>query len=58
MLIMMFSPLAGLFGWVFWEAITEDRTSGEIYLNFRVREECEGKIISIYRKKWITIFWH
>lgn len=51
MFIMMFTPLVGLFGWVFWEAITEDRTSGEIYLSFIVKEECEGKINSIYRKK-------
>lgn len=51
MFIMMFSPLVGLFGWVFWEAITEDRTSGEIYLSFIVKEECEGKITSIYRQK-------
>ncbi|MBW3519805.1 hypothetical protein [Flavobacterium sp. NKUCC04_CG] len=46
---MMFFPLVGLFGYVFWESITDDRTSSEIYLSYRVKIVCFGKVKSIHR---------
>jgi len=48
---MLFFPLIGLFGWIFWETITDNRTGGEVYLSFKVEIECIGKIDSIYRQK-------
>ena len=46
---MMFFPLVGLFGYVFWESITDERTSSEIYLSYKVKIVCFGKVTSIYR---------
>ncbi len=46
---MMFFPLVGLFGYVFWESMTDDRTSSEFYLSYKVKIVCFGKVKSIYR---------
>lgn len=46
---MMFFPLVGLFGYVFWESITDERTSSEIYLSYKVKIACFGKVNSMYR---------
>ena len=48
---MIATPFVGLFGWVFLNALTDTRSSGEIYLSFQVKKECFGKIKSIYRQK-------
>lgn len=45
------APLFGLFGWLFLETITDVRTAGEIYLSDKVKIECHGGILSIYRQK-------
>jgi|SRR5690606_22693396 len=51
LIFMIATPFVGLFGWVFLNALTDTRSSGEIYLSFQVKKECFGKIKSIYRQK-------
>lgn len=51
LLFMVFFPLVGLFGWIFWDFITDDRTNGEIFLDSRTKIDCIGKVDSIYRQK-------
>lgn|SRR5699024_2804368 len=51
LLFMVFFPLIGLFGWIFWGSITDNRTGGEIYLSFKKEIDCIGKVDSIYRQK-------
>ncbi len=48
---MLFFPLIGLFGWIFWNTITDNRTGGEIYLSSKIEIECIAKVDSIYRQK-------
>jgi|SRR5699024_51585 len=49
--IMISFPLVGLFSWIFWDFVTDDRTNGEIFLDSRAEIECIGKVDSIYRQK-------
>jgi len=51
LIFMIATPFVGLFGWVFLNALTDTRSSGEIYLSFQVKKECFGKVKSIYREK-------
>lgn len=51
LLFMVFFPLMGLFAWIFWELITDNRTTGDIYMNFKEEIECVGKVDSIYRQR-------
>jgi len=48
---MLFFPLIGVFSWIFWDTITDNRTGGEIYLSSKKEIECTGRVDSIYRQK-------
>ena len=49
--LMIFFPLIGLFGWIFWEAITDSKTHEEAYLESEKKVLFIGKIDSVYRLK-------
>lgn len=51
LLFMMFAPLIGLFGWMFWGVITDNKTFEESFLEREKEIECIGKLDSIYRQK-------
>lgn len=51
LLIMIVLPFLGLFGWVFFNTITDTRSAGDIYLSFQIKKECFGNVESIYRQK-------
>ena len=51
LIFMMVFPIIGLFGWIFWGVITDDRTGGEIFLSSRKEINCVGRVDSIYRQK-------
>lgn len=51
LLVMVFLPFAGLFGWVFWSSITDSRLPGESYLEDKVNIECQGVVFNIFRQK-------
>src|SRR5690606_8778210 len=51
LLFMVFLPLVGLFGWIFWKTINDNRTYSEIFLDSRTNIDCVGKVDSIYRQK-------
>lgn len=44
-------PMVFLFGYVFLESISDDRTSKERYLDYVIDDDCSGKVDSIYRQK-------
>jgi len=47
----MVIPLLLLFGWIFFDSITDKRTGKEIYLDMVIDDNCEGIVDSIYRQK-------
>lgn len=51
LILVMAIPLFLLFGWVFFNSITDKRTGKEIYLDMVVNNDCEGIVDSIYRQK-------
>lgn len=44
-------PFIGLFGWLFWEALTDKNTHKQLYLEFEEKVSFMGKVDSIYRLK-------
>lgn len=44
-------PFIGLFGWVFFNAIIDTRSSGEIYLSLQLEKNCLGRVETIYRQE-------
>lgn len=44
-------PLLVLFGWIFFNSITDKRTRKEIYLDRVIDENCEGIVDSIYHQE-------
>jgi hypothetical protein len=44
-------PLLLLFGWIFFNSITDKRTGKQIYLDMVIDKKCEGIVDSIYRQE-------
>lgn len=44
-------PLLLLFGWIFFNSITDKRTGKEVYLDMVIDKKCEGIVDSIYRQE-------
>ncbi|AYN03767.1 hypothetical protein [Flavobacterium sp. 140616W15] len=44
-------PLLLLFGWIFFNSITDKRTGKEVYLDMMIDKKCEGIVDSIYRQE-------
>src|SRR5690606_8670864 len=51
LLFMVFLPLIGLFGWVFWKTVTDNSTDKYAFLKYEANTDFIGKIDSIYRLK-------
>ena len=51
LILVMAVPLLLLFGWIFFNSITDKRTRKEIYLDMVVNNDCEGSVDSIYRQE-------
>jgi hypothetical protein len=47
----MGTPLLLLFGWIFFNSITDKRSGKEVYLDMVIDDDCKGIVESIYRKK-------
>lgn len=44
-------PMIFLFGYVFFDYISDKRTAKERYLDYVIDDNCSGKVDSIYRQK-------
>ncbi len=51
LLIIFITPFIILFGIVLFDAIVYPKSSGEIFLDIRVKTDCQGVVNSIYRQK-------